>query len=40
MKRALPNFVTQMNHYKRVTRQNGFVGLASNTFKNQYIIMR
>jgi len=35
MKRALPNFVTQMNHYKRVTRQNDFVGLASNTFKNQ-----
>jgi hypothetical protein len=34
MKRALQNFVTQMNHYMRVTRQNDFVGLASNTFKN------
>jgi hypothetical protein len=41
MKRALQNFVTQLvpvnreiNHYKRVTRQNGFDGLASNTFKN------
>jgi hypothetical protein len=34
MKRAWQNFATQMNHYKRVTRQNGFVGLASNTFKN------
>jgi hypothetical protein len=34
MKRALQNFVTQMDHYKRVTRQNGFVGLASNAFKN------
>jgi hypothetical protein len=34
MKRALQNFVTRMNHYKRVTRQNGFFGLASNTFKN------
>jgi hypothetical protein len=34
MKRALQNFVTQINHYKRVTRQNGFVGLAMNTFKN------
>ena len=40
MKRALQNFVTQLvpvyreiNHYKRVTRQNGFVGLASNTLK-------
>ncbi len=39
MKRALQNIVTQlvlvyreMNHYERVTRQNGFVGLASNTF--------
>jgi hypothetical protein len=31
MKRVLQNFVRQMNHYKRVTRQNGFVGLASNT---------
>ena len=34
MKRALQNFVTQMDYYKRVTRQNDFVGLASNTFKN------
>jgi hypothetical protein len=34
MKRALQDSVTQMNHYKRVTRQNGFVGLASNTFNN------
>jgi len=34
MKRALQNFVIQINHYKRVTRQNGFVGLASNNFKN------
>jgi hypothetical protein len=34
MKRALQNFVIHINHYKRVTRQNGFVGLASNTFEN------
>jgi hypothetical protein len=41
MKRALQIFVIQLvpvyrkiNHYKRVTRQNGFVGLASNAFKN------
>jgi hypothetical protein len=34
MKRALQIFVTHMNHYKRVIRQNDFVGLASNTFKN------
>ena len=41
MKRAFQNFVTQlvpvyreMDHYKRVTRQNGFVGLASNTIEN------
>jgi hypothetical protein len=41
MKRALQKFVTQlvlvnreMDHYKEFTRQNGFVGLAANTFKN------
>jgi hypothetical protein len=34
MKRALHIFTRQINHYKRVTRQNGFVGLASNTLNN------
>jgi hypothetical protein len=34
MKRAFQNFIKQMDLYKRVTRQNGFVGLASNTLEN------
>jgi hypothetical protein len=48
MKRALQKFVTQLvpvcqeiNHNKRVTRQHGFVWLASNTFKiNNYKHMK
>jgi hypothetical protein len=35
MKRAVSKLLSQKTIIWRVTRQNGFVGLASNTLKNE-----